>query len=445
MRDKQRFEFIGHALRGDGPFRPVISYDQYDKAYDVGPSYLVRYPRESEEKFARRNEVSFYASPLQKAASRFVSYISGKVVQREGLNGLYEKISEDADGKGNDLDVFWQDFMIDAKARGSMLLLVDMPKSLGTSMADQLANRNAPYWSSIDPSTVSDYRLNDAGLFDYVEFDGSFVNEKGEDENCRWYFNNAEWVRKDLKGNINDQGEHSLGTCPVLIFTENGDYPCYGAFAPIADLSKRLFNLNSELDEILRSQTFSILTLQVPESSTDSAVLDAAKIAGETISASNLMMHTGSRPDFIAPPDGPAKIYLERIETIKEEIQEVALQVASPNQRESGMAMQMRFQMINAELSRFSKRMEDFEYRVWDLTARWLNVQTVPEAQWPRDFNISDIDQELDVLRGMQETAMTPEVIRRQQKRIVGIQFDGASYEEVLELMASIDESASAI
>jgi len=444
MQEKDRFEFIGHALRGDGPFRPKVTIDSYGKAYDVGKSYLVRYPRESEEKFARRNEIAFYASPLQSAASRFASYISGKAVQRDGMTGLYESMSEDIDGKGNNLDVFWQDFMVGAKARGSMLLLVDMPQSIGTSLADQLENRRSPYWTPIDPEMVTGYRLTEAGSFEYVEFAGTFPDDDDKDQPCTWYFDDDVWQRLDREGKVKAEGTHGLGVCPMLIFTEHGDFPCYGSFAPIADLSKRLFNLNSELDEILRSQTFSILALNVPEGSVNADVLDAAKTAGETIGASSLLMYSGSQPDFIAPPDGPARIYLDRIESIKAEIQEIALQVATPNQRESGLAMQTRFAMINAELSRFSKRMEDFEYRAWDLTARWLNVANTPESEWPRDFNISNIDQEMEILRGMQETAMTPEVIQQQQKRIVRIQFDGAPDDELETMISSIDNGASA-
>ena len=59
-----RFAFIGHALAGDGPFRPTVTYDGSGRAISTGTSYLVRYPRESDEKYARRCELAWYASPL---------------------------------------------------------------------------------------------------------------------------------------------------------------------------------------------------------------------------------------------------------------------------------------------------------------------------------------------------------------------------------------------
>ena len=71
-----RYRFIAHALNGDGPFRPVVSYDSAGAPLSIGQSYIVRYPRESDIKFARRNEVAFYASPLSRACARFVGYMS---------------------------------------------------------------------------------------------------------------------------------------------------------------------------------------------------------------------------------------------------------------------------------------------------------------------------------------------------------------------------------
>ena len=136
-----RFEFIGHALRGDGPFRPeVVEYAIDGSVTLSGRSYLTRYPRESDAKFARRNLVAFYDSPLDQACSRFIGYLSTKPPSRELPHDLYESMAEDIDGKGNSLDVFWQQFATEAKARGSMLLLVDMPAaSTARSLSEQIA------------------------------------------------------------------------------------------------------------------------------------------------------------------------------------------------------------------------------------------------------------------------------------------------------------------
>ncbi len=445
MTPNQRFTFIGHALRGDGPFAPVVSYDTYGKAAGVNETYLVKYPRESDEKFARRNDIAFYASPLAKVTSRFISHISSKPVQRDINNDLLKNIYEDTDGKGNNIDVFWQGFMVDAKARGSMLLLVDMPKVLPDNMQSQLSERASPYWTPILPESLTEWVLGDDGHFDSAAFSSIYKDEKGEEQPCTWVFERESWACVGDEGKIVDEGEHGLGECPLLIYTESGDFPSFGSFSPIADLSKRLYNLDSELDEILRSQTFSLLTMQVPSESADEQRLEAAKTVGETISTQNLMMHSGSTPAFIAPPDGPASIYQTRIKDMRGLINDIGLEVAAPEQRESGIAMQMRFQAINAELGRFSARMEGMERKAWEMTAKWLQMDEVPETAWPRDFNIANPEQELSILRDMQETAMSQDVIVTQQKRVVAVQFAGMEMETQEDLINSLDNDLSAV
>jgi hypothetical protein len=434
-----RFEFIGHALAGDGPFRPVVTYDSSGRAVNVGTSYLVRYPRESQEKFARRCELAFYSSPLSQACSRFVGHISTRPALRELPHDLYERMAQDIDGKNNSIGVFWSQFMVQFKARGSMLLLVDMPATMAPSMAAQMATRTAPYWTAIKPEDVSDYDLGDDGRFDFVEFAGNFTREDGSRTACTWRFDREGWQATDKEKKILDAGVHPLSECPVLIASEGGDFPYFGPFAAIADLSKRLFNLDSELDEILRAQTFSLLTMNVPQGSTSDQKLEAARVAGQTIGVNNLMVYEGTAPGFIAPDSGPASTYITRIDKLRDQINEIGLSVATVNQQESGIAMQMRFAAINAELASFAERMEDLERRAWELSRQWLQMTQAPDVEWPRDFNVADVEQELKILSEMQATAMPVEVIAAQQKRVVSIQFAGAEQEDVAKIHDAID------
>jgi len=442
--DRGRFKFIGHALDGSGPFRPSVTYDAYNKPSNVSYSYLIRYPRESDEKYARRCELAFFASPLARVTTQFVSHIAAKHTSRETSNALLQTMMNNVDGKDNSVSVFMQQFMVQAKARGSALMLVDMPSAMPSNLRDQIANRIMPYWNYISPESVNDFQIGDDGKFDFVSFNGEFIKENGEKVQCVWRFDRESWIARDDQDSILSSGEHPLGECPVIIFAESGNYPCFGQFAPIADLSKRLFNLDSELDEILRAQTFSLLTLAVPENSSDKEKLQAAKTAGETIGTNNLLIHTGQAPGFIAPPDGPASIYLERIQDIRNQISEIGLDVTQINQQESGIAMQMRFHTINSELAKFSQLMEDFERRAWDLTAKWLKLNDAPIIEWPRDFNIADTQGELEILRSMQETAMPNPVLVEQKKRIVETQFGNLDIDQQQELISVLDQELSA-
>lgn len=437
-----RFKFIAHALQADGPFRPVVS-DYGDGSVKLSSqSYLVRYPRESDLKFARRNEVAFYASPLARACARFVGYMSTRPPTREMSNPQFTKMSEDIDGKGNSVDVFMNQLALQVKARGSMLLLVDMPEAMAATQAEQIQDRKLPFWSSIQPEDVTDYEVGQDGKFEFVEFGGTVETSESNKVDCTWRFDRAGWAAldKDRKQIAGKFGTHTLGECAVLIVTEGGDFPHFGPFSAIADIAKRLFNVDSELDEILRAQTFSLLTMQVPDGSTDEQKLAAAGVAGATIGSSNLLVHSGSTPAFIAPQDGPAKIYLDRLKQLHGQVDEVGLNVATVNQQESGIAMAMRFQAINGELSKFAGRMEDLERRAWDLSRRWLAMTQAPTISWPRDFNISDVQAELAILAGMQSAGMPAEVIAEQQQKIVALQFPGLEQGDLQALMDAIGE-----
>jgi len=437
---KPRFQAIRDCLHAEGPYRPTVIFDSLGRPTQVGDSALVRYPRESDLKFARRNEVAWLASPLMHACSRFVGYLSTQDVSRGLPNEFYQAMADNIDGRGNSIDVFWQSFMLEAKARGSMLLLVDMPAQLPESLGTQLAARVAPYWTTIAPEVVTDFEMGDDGRFNFVAFSGQFTGADGKRADCTWRFDRQSWSATDSKDRVLAQADHPLGECPVIAFTERGEFPAFGQFSPIADLARRLFNLQSEMDEILRSQTFSLLTMQVPDGSTDEMKLAAAKVAGETIGTNNLLVHSGSTPSFIAPDAGPASTYLEAIKMIREQIAEVSMTIDTPTQAESGVALKMRFQSLNASLSQFAQAMNDFEYRAWDLSAKWLGMTLTPTVLWPRDFTLADVDAEITVLSAMQTAGMPDEVIAAQSKRVVQVQFAGLPQAERDRINQAIDE-----
>lgn len=436
-----RYQFVAEALNGDGGFLPTIIRDANGKPTAVRHSHLVQYPRESEAKFARRNEVAWYENHLLPAVQRFVGYLAKKPPMRDLPNPLLESVAEDCNWRGDDLDVFWQSFMTEAKSRGCMLLLVDMPRVLPTSEAAQIEQRAVPYLVPLKPEAVIKYQLNTRGRVSFIEYgdtldDGTAV-VRGWDESD-W------WVRKGE--DVLEADTHNLGICPVLAFSESGAFPFVGPFAQIADLSKRLFNARSELDEILRSQTFSLLTYHVPPEMAATFGESAGKIA-EAIGTHNMLVHNGNAPSFIAPSDGPANTYLATIAHIEQAINRVSLAIEIPAQQsqESGLALTIRFQALNAALTGFARRMEDLENQVWGVVARWLKLSTPASAQWAKDFALADIATELQTLASMIAAGMPPEVVTEQKKVITQLAFPALPQADMQALLDAIDIGGSEV
>lgn len=453
---KSRFNFLAHAYNGTGGFRPVVSWHtQTVEAEDgsiigrvevptlSGQTELVRYPRESDAKFAARNAVADYENHLEDAVGRFVGFLGRKLPQRQGIDApLVQLMVENADLRGTSLNVFMLGLAAETKARGTMLLVIDTPRGApATSLADQIQRRRVPYVRMAPPESVVTYRLDtESGLFITITIAATEWWENKEQAVERDYDVSGWKVRKANSQTVLDQGQHNFGACPVLAITEDGtDFPRVGRYAQVADLSKRIFNAKSEQDEILRSQTFSLLTLQVPA---EQAATFDAKAVGATIGTHSMLVHAGVQPAFIAPDSGPADTYTKKLDKLEASILRIQRKTSteSATQAESGEAKRLRFEELNAELATFALQLQSMEMRMWALFRRATEAGADVSVSWPDDFNLADVMAELDVLDAMARTGFPPAVLTEKRKSIAAVEFDGADPDTKAKLMAAIDE-----
>jgi hypothetical protein len=410
-----RFKFIANALNGSGGFKDG--------------SYIIKYPRESDEKYERRKEIAWYVNDLKEACLRFVGYLSRKSPSRILNNDLLDLFAQDCDWQGNSLDVLWSDFTIDAKARGIMLLLVDMPA------ANQETDRTFPYIASIVPEIVDKYEVNERGLITWIEITGTTIVDGKTVDILRGWDITKWWVRKGTT--FLSQGDHNLGVCPVISFAES-TFPLEGSFAQIADVSKRLYNARSELDEILRSQTFSILTYQTPPQ--QMIPLDVATVAGQ-IGTNNMLIHSGETPSFVAPPSGPSDIYIKVIADLQDKIGSIG-HILEPIAGDTGIALNYKFQQINSALSQWATKLLDTERKIWDLVCLWLGLENKTQISWERDFSTTDLTNELNILAAMQTGGFSIETLGAMRKRILGLAFPAIPDEQMAELMNAEDQAS---
>ena len=455
---RERFEFLESAYEADDGFRPRVRWSLTTKTDEtgrvvftqripelMGPSQLVRYPRESEQKFAARNAVAVYENHLAHQVGRYVSFLGRRKPQRDRVDApLVQLMLQNCDLKGNNLDSFFRAFAEQAKARGSMLLVMDKPTdSPAPTLADQVRRRAVPYIRRAEPEDVVSFRLDDeSGLFlsitlaDEMEIDGKMVDIERDYTTTGWAIRRG----KDVIA----QGDHAFGQCPVLAFTESGDdFPVFGRYAQIADLSRRIFNAQSELDELIRGQTFSLLHLQVPPE--ESATFDAEKVAA-TIGTHSMLIHGGDAPGYISPDAAQAGVIQARIESLEASIRRIAHDESiekSPLQ-ESGIARRLRFEALNADLCAFAFNMQQLEQRMWTMFHAALGTTNNVQVAWPTDYNLADVMAELDILTGMQTTGFPQRVIVEKQRAVCAVEFDNADDATKAAIAAALDEAAQA-
>lgn len=453
---KERFRFLSEALDGTGGFAPSVQYSQNWRATlrkpvsVLGECHLVPYPRESEEKYASRAACAVYENHLRTSCERFTAYLGRKSPARAGAdNPLVVRLVDDADDCGTTLDVFWHHFALNVKARGSMLLLLNMPSdNSAASMADVVSGskRVVPYLTPVFPEDVASFELDDKRRFVSIGIN-AFEDVNGELVEVVRMWDAAGWAV--MRGDrVLREGVHPFGVCPVLSFTESGEaFPKVGKYAQIADLSKRLYNARSELDEILRGQTFSLLTLQVPAET--AAMFDPDKTAA-TIGVHSLLVHQGDTPAFIAPDSGPAQTYMAQIEAMRLAIARISMESGTESQGtstqvESGLSRRMRFESLNADLATFAHGLQDLEARMWVMFHRALGLQNRVQVTFPSDFNLTDSAAELDTLLLMQQTGFPEAVLAEKRRTVVQAEFDRAEPGTLALLQASIDEQIQSV
>lgn len=445
----ERFKLLGQALDGSGAFAPQVRFDPTTgkPSAVVGRCEIVKHPRESDDKYAARVACAVYENHLAQACARFAAYLGRKSPSRRGADAdLVQQFIQDADDCGNPLDVVLYRLVIHTKARGSMLVLVDLPEvDARTTLADALSGtaRAVPYITPIAPELLADYVQDDRGRFVSVGIHSTMLIEgKVEAVIRRWTATDWQvWRGTQLV----QQGEHPFGQCPVLALTENGaTFPVVGKYSQIADLSRRMYNATSELDDILRSQTFSVLTLHIPPEVHDPTQSAADAVA--TIGTHSMLIHQGSTPAFIAPDSGPAQVYMARIAALQQAIDRIGMETASQpgQQQESGVARKMRFEALNADLAGFARLLQGLEASIWHLFHFALGLQNRVEVEYPTDYNLTDSAAELDILALMQSTGFEPDIQREKRRAVVLSEFDRADPDTLTRLLAAIDESAQA-
>jgi len=457
--DLARFQFLAEAFHGVGGFAPrIVWVDETVQVRDpggnttqavrrvpkmAGPCHLVPHPRESPEKFAARAATASYENHLREACERFVGYLGRRRPMRQGTESpLAQLLLGDADLRGTPLDGVFSQLAMHAKARGSVLLLLDMPgapdDASPRSLQDQIERRAVPYLRILMPEDLLSFEVDaESGAFTEVRL-RTVERIAGKHRDCIRTWTAAGWALHagdELVAN----GEHRFGQCPVLPFTESGDcFPHIGKYAQIADMSRGIYNHRSRLEELLAAQTFSILTLQVPQTGNQN-VMDAVA----TIGTSSILTHQGNTPAFISPDQGNAETYLRVIDSMQQAIRRVAMDEASAEggAAESGIARRLRFERLNSDLASFASRLQSLERRMWKMFHQALGTTNRVTTEWPTDFNIFDTLTELDVLSAMQVAGFGPRALALKRRAVAAAEFDAADEADKAAAQAEIDET----
>ncbi|WP_340689816.1 hypothetical protein [Hydrogenobacter thermophilus] len=355
-------------------------------------SYLVRYPRETDEKYKRRQELVFYPNLTRKIVETYVSTVFSTSPQRQDLPPEYELFIQDTDLNKTHIDEFMKNLLRLSLVFGTVFVIVDKPKGQALTRLEEREKRLYPYLTIRTPDMVELLELDEYGRITRIVF--------REYQNYLT-FNTAGWVRsKDREGNnVIEAGE--LGFMPVVAVSWREsllptEIPIQPFIHEIAYLNRDLYNAISELREIIRTITFPVFTLPVK----DMTAIEELQRQGLTIGTENVILYNpeaGGRPEFIAPPPEPAKVYLEYINMLIELIYKSAnLEfVLGVKQEKSGIALEFEFQELNKMLSSLANQMEQAEYKIAKTFMAYYNSDFTGSITYKKDFSFRDVERVL--------------------------------------------------
>lgn len=382
------FEFLRDCYTGGGGF--------------ADGSFLIQHPRESDDKFARRKEAAAYSNYPRKILDSWISHLFRRAPQRETGLDVYNDFVLDCDRRGTRLDQFLKRAARLSGLLGTVYLIVDKASEKAANRAEAAQKRLFPYLVTRTPDQVvtDSLKTDDSGAMVAIAF-----AEKDEEDSDRYrHFDLEGWkLTKDEGGDqVLESGAYDLGMIPVIPLhstdpLEADQHLVTPWIWDVAVLAWSLFNRESELDEIFRAQTFSILTLPVRD------LKDIEAYKSFDLSVENALPYNAEaagQPDFIAPPDGPAKLYMERIEGLIRAIYALAnleftSGVSGGTASSSGIAMSYRFQEANRTIAEWAARIEAAEARIARLVGAWEGKEFEGEISYPRDFDVVDLEREL--------------------------------------------------
>jgi hypothetical protein len=366
---------------------------------------------------------------------------------------------EDVDGDDTHIDdamAAWWDL---AATFGHVVLYLDIsaPADEPATAADQ----PSPYVRLYTPLDVLDWRRNDQGCLVWVKLleatQPEFLGTVGDARSVVTYrirvVDETSWSLYDFKtGKFISRGPHGFGRLPVVyLFAKRR--------ALLSDIGESvlgdprnyidLYNLTSEVRELLRGQTFSFINLPLGTGPDAMSVESAQAMMGQQTGTMNVLFSGGDAKILTGDPANVTS-YHDEISRVKREIyREAGVQWATDSKdAEAANSLELKQDEMNVRLSAYADECQQAEYALADLwyRARYgedLGPTKLEEAQvvihYPEHFTATPFDEVLKQVQAAQSIGMPALFLKELRKAIVA-KFEGMA-NLTPEMMRQINEA----
>ena len=369
--------------------------------YQVG-QYLNRYNLELDNEFNQRllntpcdnhcrNIIQIYSSFLfrVKPTREF-----GEMQDEASL----ESFLKDTDLDGNNFDTVIKQAQNYASIYGHSILILDKPKVVSNTKADELQQDIRPYLSIVTPENILDWNykreVNGRYVLDYLKVREEVDRDGGIYLRC-WYLDRVDthYLKNDSTESVLlDTAENQIGKIPAVILYNSKSHKRgigQSDLTDIADLQKAIYNEFSEIEQLIRLTNHPSL-VKTPS-------VNASAGAGAIIEMPE-EIEPNLKPYLLQPSGQNLQSIMDSITKKVESINRIAHTGAvrtTKTQVSSGIALQTEFELLNARLSEKADNLQLAEEQLFKLYANFQNVNFDGEINYPESFNIRDFANDL--------------------------------------------------
>jgi hypothetical protein len=380
-------------------------------------SNLFSHPKERPQDFQERLNMAYYYNFCAPIIDIYTEHLFKQpIIENFGsIEADVETQSENIDHKGGSIGEFRKEVADMAQVYGHVYVITDSPQYNGQviSKADILENGLLPYFTIHHPQNIINWALDEFGApywvivaesSDYNQDPFNFKKDKLTTLNYRLW-TRQEWVLYNDDYKEIGRGVHGLGVVPITCIYDKQskkqrNFLGISSIADIAFIARDVFNSCSELKQILRDQTFAFLAIQGNSSEYDELSVGTSK--------GLLYPPDRNAPQYISPPSQNAEVYFTHIDRqvskmfqlAKLESGGLSAQVSNPSapgtQNQSGVSKAWDFNQTNSALSKKAGNLEDGETKLWQNFARWQDKEFDGAIEYPHDFNVNSLVDDLN-------------------------------------------------
>jgi hypothetical protein len=424
IRNVNPYVFMSNSYHGSGGY--------------LDGSYLMSYARESF--YSERQKFSFYRNYLKPIINAMVEPIFAKTITRTTSNDLFESFLADVDNRKNNMNKFTENVMILSRLHGVTFVVMDNFNNTMLTRSDAISSRQFPYMY-IQPSyNVYSYKVDSfKNLYEITFKTIDIVNGKEYDLYTTWNKDDTikEWRDGDklIKTEVN---YHGLGVLPVIsVYSSNTDEILpLPPFYDIAKLNLAVYNKDSEIRDLERTQAFSIFFMQT-DTQNNSITLGASNAliipAGNDITMA---------PGYISPDPNIMKTLVENSEKLIASIIEASEYngVTGVKTAKSGIAASYDFISTNNTLLKTCVIASKFEMEVSELFGEYVKEKIDYTVVYPNKFQ-NYLNKETKTYLDVLNIDLPDNVKKEIKKVIVSELLEGLNTNELDKLLDEIDKT----